>query len=111
MKTMNKISIFLITILIGFSSCSTQNKPEEKPTLSLKEMTERGKYITAIASCNDCHSPKLMTPEGPVVDSSRLLSGSPGDMSLPKIDETEVTPGKWYLGASDLTSWVGPWGI
>lgn len=77
----------------------------------MKEMTERGKYLTAIASCNDCHSPKIMTPEGPVVDSSRLLSGSPESMQLPKINEAEITPGKWYLGSSDLTSWVGPWGV
>ena len=30
---------------------------------------------------------------------------------MPPIDPTEITPGKWYLGSSDLTAWVGPWGI
>jgi hypothetical protein len=116
MKKMNKLLLFsfsLISIqfMFGLSSCSTQNKPEEKPALSLKEMTERGKYLTTIGSCGDCHTPKIMTPEGPVFDTTRTLSGSPSDLKLPAIDETEITPGKWYLGASDLTAWIGPWGI
>lgn len=75
------------------------------------EMVERGKFLVHIGGCNDCHTPKLMTPEGPKLDESRKLSGSPADMVLPPIDTTEVTPGKWYLGNSDLTAWVGPWGI
>jgi mono/diheme cytochrome c family protein len=84
---------------------------EEKPALTKEQMIERGKYLTTIASCQDCHSPKIMTPKGPIVDETRAFSGSPADMKLPKIDSTEITPGKWYLGSSDLTAWVGPWGV
>lgn len=100
--------MFLVSLSFLLSNCTSK---EEKPALTKEQMVERGKYLTTIASCNDCHSPKIMTPQGPVVDETRLLSGSPADMKLPKIDTTEVTPGKWYLGSSDLTAWVGPWGI
>jgi hypothetical protein len=40
-----------------------------------------------------------------------LLSGSPENTKLPKINMDEIKPGKWYLGNSDLTAWVGPWGV
>ena len=79
--------------------------------MTRQEMVEHGKYLVLIGGCNDCHSPKIMTPQGPIPDTTRLLSGSPSDMKLPPIDPSEITPGKWYLGSSDLTAWVGPWGI
>lgn len=102
------ISFLAATIAISFSACTSN---QEKPTLTKEQMIERGKYLTTIGSCNDCHTPKIMTPKGPVVDETRLLSGSPADGKLPHIDTTEITPGKWYLASSDLTSWVGPWGV
>jgi hypothetical protein len=74
-------------------------------------MVARGKFLVNLGGCNDCHSPKIMTDKGPIIDSQKILSGSPSDMKLPPIDPSEITPGKWYLAASDLTVWVGPWGI
>ena len=100
--------VFLISFSLFFSGCTSK---EEKPALTKEQMIERGRYLTTIASCNDCHSPKIMTKDGPIVDETRLFSGSPADMKLPKIDSSEITPGKWYLGSSDLTAWVGPWGV
>jgi len=32
---------------------------------------EWGKHIVTISGCNDCHSPKTMTAQGPVVDTTR----------------------------------------
>jgi mono/diheme cytochrome c family protein len=98
-------------VIVSLSGCSSPPKPEEKPAMTKEQMVERGKYLATIASCNDCHSPKIMTKDGPVADGSRLLSGSPSDMKLPAIHADEITPGKWYLGSADLTAWVGPWGI
>jgi hypothetical protein len=48
-----------------------------------------------------------MTPQGPVFDTNRLLSGSPGDTKLPTIHTNQIAPGKWILGSSDFTAWVG----
>jgi len=48
---------------------------------------------------------------GPVLDSSRLLSGHPAGAPLPPIDKKAMQPGNWMLIAPDLTSFAGPWGI
>jgi mono/diheme cytochrome c family protein len=104
-----QISFFAAAaVIVLLLACESK---EEKPALTKEQMIERGKYLTTIASCQDCHSPKIMTPKGPIVDETRAFSGAPADSKLPRIDTTEITPGKWYLGSSDLTSWVGPWGV
>ena len=36
-----------------------------------------GEHLVLIAGCNDCHTPKKMTPTGPEADLSLLLSGHP----------------------------------
>ena len=51
-----------------------------------------------------------MTPHGPDIDSSRLLSGHPADSPDPEIDRKEMES-KGLVTTGDLTSWVGPWGI
>ena len=123
MKTYSKKYFFAlmflsISFLFFVFSCSSPAptptpapQTEQKAELYMDQKIERGEYLVNIGGCNDCHSPKIMTPQGPEVDSSRLLSGSPSDMKLPAINEKEITPGKWYLAASDLTAWVGPWGV
>ena len=35
---------------------------------------KRGEYLVTFGGCHDCHSPKVMTPNGPAPDKSRLLS-------------------------------------
>lgn len=69
-----------------------------------------GKHLVIVAGCNDCHTPKKMTPMGPVPDTSLLLSGHPAAMPAPHIDRREVES-KGLAVTNDLTAWVGPWGI
>jgi mono/diheme cytochrome c family protein len=73
----------------------------------------RGEYLAIYGGCGDCHTPKVMTPDGPVPDKSRLLSGHPANAQLPPVPADVVGPGpnKWgALTNGDLTAWVGPWG-
>jgi mono/diheme cytochrome c family protein len=79
--------------------------------MTKEEMQTHGAYLVNLAGCNDCHSPKVFTDMGPVPDTTKLLSGSPADSKLPAIDTNMIQMGKWYLSSSDLTAWVGPWGI
>lgn len=72
---------------------------------------ERGRYLVTVAGCHDCHSPKVMTDHGPMPDPARLLSGHPHDLALPKIDPSQIEPGKWFLFNEHLTAAVGPWGV
>ena len=74
---------------------------------------KRGQYLVTICACNDCHSPKLMTPMGPMPDTSRLLSGHPAGDSLPSVPPGLIAPAPDKWGAitnNHLTAWVGPWG-
>ena len=48
---------------------------------------ERGRYLVMVAGCNDCHTPKVMTPAGPAFDTTRLLSGHPADAPLAEIPQ------------------------
>lgn len=69
----------------------------------------RGHYLVKVIGCSDCHTPKLMTDEGMVIDETRLLSGHPDGGELPPPPEGS---GPWIATAAwDLTAWSGPWGI
>lgn len=74
-------------------------------------LVKRGEYLVTISGCNDCHSPKIMTPNGPEPDPKRLLSGHPAEEALPAItDRKMAAPGQWVLFGPSLTAAVGPWG-
>jgi hypothetical protein len=75
-------------------------------------MVERGKYLVMVGGCNDCHSPKIFTPAGPINDTTRLLSGFPAGSPLPAVPEGAIGPTAWgALATNDLTGWAGPWGM
>lgn len=76
------------------------------------EQVRRGHYLADFGGCNDCHTPKLMTPRGPVPDAARLLSGHPANAPLAPVPAGALTPTGWgALAAPDLTAWAGPWGV
>ncbi len=71
---------------------------------------ERGRYLVTLGSCNDCHTPWKMGPNGPEPDQSRLLSGHPQDLVMPPVPA--LPPGPWLgLSAATNTAWAGPWGV
>jgi hypothetical protein len=96
-------------VLISFQSSCTSGQKEN--TVTKQDQIERGKYLVRLGGCNDCHSPKVFTPKGPVPDETRLLSGHPAGSKLPDIDFSLIGPDKWILFTSDLTATVGPWGV
>lgn len=70
---------------------------------------ERGKYLTRIMGCNDCHTPWKMTDRGPEPDMSRELSGHPQDVSITK-GATLSEP--WALAfAGTNTAFSGDFGV
>lgn len=75
------------------------------------ELVKRGEYLVTISGCDDCHTPKVMGPNGPELDMKRRLSGHPREMPLPKVTNSEMAkPGEWVLFGPMLTAAVGPWG-
>jgi mono/diheme cytochrome c family protein len=104
----------VLASLFTFFNCSGPVKQSDnveikpaKSELSEKELVARGKYLTTIAGCNDCHSPKVMTPQGPGPDTTRLLSGHPQNEKLATVINTQ----DWILFNNSLTAFVGPWGV
>jgi len=72
---------------------------------------KRGAYLVAAGSCNDCHSPKILTPGGPMPDPKLLLSGHPAGSKMPPVPSKIIGPASWGgVFTNDLTAWSGPWG-
>ena len=114
-------SLFLTALALAaicLYGCS-EEKPAEQAVVAEVEKPDYGGYETqalwgehlvTIGGCNDCHTPKKMTPMGPVDDSSLLLSGHPQGMPAPDVDRKQLE-GKGFILTATFTSWVGPWGI
>jgi mono/diheme cytochrome c family protein len=85
---------------------------EQKAASGKETMIERGLFLVTLGGCNDCHSPKKMTPKGPAPDGAMLLSGHPANEKLPEVPPNILGPDKWgAITNNNLTAWVGPWGI
>jgi hypothetical protein len=107
-------------ILIGFCfficflelSYSNEQKGDELSEVNREAQIKRGEYLVNAGGCNDCHSPKIFTPKGPMPDPDRLLSGYPSKEKLPDFPQDLIGPDKWGgLFTNDLTGWLGPWGV
>lgn len=110
---------FLSTASFMLFSCSnTENeevKTNDNPAAAnnyggYASMEQWGEHLVTIAGCQDCHTPKIMTPNGPDIDSSRSFSGHPaGSPDLP-VDRADIES-KGLGVTQDLTAWAGPWGV
>ena len=73
---------------------------------------ERGRYLATFGDCGICHTPKVFTDQGPMPDTTRLLSGHRADGRLPRVPANVLGPQGWgALAANEFTAWVGPWGV
>ena len=111
MKRIAIAGCLIIGLFSLFLVPKTSFTAETKAAGGNKAQIERGHYLVTMAGCNDCHSPKKMTPNGPVPDEARLLSGYQAAEKLPEVPSNIFGPHKWgAITNNDLTGWVGPWG-
>jgi len=97
----------LVCIALTASAAAFAQKRDD----SAQEV-RRGKYLADYGGCNDCHTPKVMSPKGPVPDASRLLSGYRADSPVPPVPAGVLGPTQWgALTNGELTAWAGPWGV
>lgn len=75
--------IVLSAVMMTAALSCTSAPPAEEPEMTQAEKIERGRYLSMIGGCNDCHTPGTLFG---APDFERTLSGS-------------------ELG------WVGPWGV
>ncbi len=102
------LALICTTLIIYSCSKSTEKTGEEKTAMTPEEMIKRGEFLVSWGGCNDCHTPKTMTAQGPAMDMSKMLSGHRADATLAPYDSTMIGP--WFLLYSELTAAVGPWG-
>ena len=115
------VTILSLLLIVIFTACnrSGQVKQTTKDQINtnvdnkfggFSNQVEWGEHLVTISGCGDCHTPKKMTPEGPVPDTSLLLSGHPSDVPAPDFNREEIES-KGFVVTNDLTTWIGPWGI
>jgi mono/diheme cytochrome c family protein len=95
----------------GAAACgSAESAPEPTSTPDTPEArVARGKYLVTTGLCNDCHTPMIMGPSGPVRDPDHMLGGHPAALALPP---PPALASPWSAATSDtMTAWAGPWGI
>src|SRR5690242_13129606 len=112
----------LVIAAVCFTRCSnsTTNEPATTSTASTTEpekpkfggyetQVKWGEHLVTIAGCNDCHTPKKMTPTGPADDTTLMLSGHPEKLPAPEVDR-KAMESKGLVVTADFTAWIGPWG-
>lgn len=109
---MRPISFALLACAgIYFLSCNTDTSNSSLTSeISNDSLVKKGHYLITILGCGDCHTPKLMTPRGPVPDTSRILSGYREGTPLGKVSREAFAQG-WSLFNSELTAMASPMGI
>ena len=108
-KSQKKYLFFIpvfIFIIFAYTNLSAQDQGDGVDEI------EKGRIITEIFGCVDCHSPKIMEGEFLVNDPDKLFSGHPQDNVLPMFPPDIIGPDKWRgLFTDGMTAWGGPWGI
>jgi len=120
LKSYSLILTGLALVAICFTRCSDDKKAEpavatetapEKPSFGgFESQAKWGEHLVTLGGCNDCHTPKKMTPQGPADDSTLFLSGHPEGMPAADVDRKSMES-KGLVVTNDFTSWIGPWGV
>ncbi len=101
-KSLSVVAIAAVAVA-AFSFERSRAATPSKPDVA------RGEYLVKFGSCNDCHTPWTMGPNGPEPDLTRMLSGHPAAEVVPPAPQL---PAGWMAAASNsMTAWSGPWGV
>lgn len=104
------VAMGLVGVVVFVATCSKD--AGGKTEMNQAEMVKRGEYLVNLGGCNDCHTPKRMTAQGPVPDPTILLSGHPSHEQLAPIPEGIPNMGGWAAACNaNMTAWAGPWGV
>ena len=107
-KFKNIASCLIVSALIA--SCGKPAEQANAPqAITPDSLVKRGEYLVTVMGCNDCHSPKVFGPQGPMPDPEKLLSGHPAEMPIGPVDSVVLKD--WMLFNMMTTSAVGPWGV
>ncbi len=115
MKTKSFLALSLFAAIFWLSNCqqqSTEKITTVESNVSNEAQVKRGEYLVSFAMCDDCHTPKTMTPHGPVFDMSRRFSGHPAEEIFTAEGKKELITKEFVAVFSPgLTAAAGPWGV
>ena len=104
---MNSLKLLMRIALVVAASWARAAEPT---VAAPADAVARGKYLVSTSACHDCHTPWVMTDNGPGPDMSRMLSGHPESLVMP--DPPALPQGPWIASfAATNTAWAGPWGV
>lgn len=92
----------------GLANEAKQLKSENDIPVAEESMIERGAYLVQVSGCHDCHSTKIMGPNGPQPDPEKILGGHIGGPTTEKVDAELLQ--KFALFNHATTMAIGPWG-
>lgn len=102
-------TIMAAGVALSLTGVATLGGSKPARAVAKQDQIRRGEYLVTIGGCNDCHTPWIMTPQGPQPDMTRALSGHPKAFTIDKPARLE---GKWgWAGAPTNTAFSGPWGV
>lgn len=107
---MASAAILAAGVLVGCGQ-PPASAPAAAPAVSAESQIERGHKLIIGGGCHDCHTPKVMTANGPEADLTRMLSGHPESDTITA--PFPQKPGdKWTTHTNDhLSAWSGAWGV
>jgi mono/diheme cytochrome c family protein len=122
MNTQSRVALIFVSFTAAVASSLVAQGPGGAPppprpirpaaaaaALSADDKVARGEFLVRIGSCNDCHTPWTMGPNGPEPDMTKLLSGHPQGETVPPVPQL---PEPWVATISATnTAWGGPWGV
>jgi len=104
------LSALLLTQCDRVSSEDKSVQKEAPAFAGFESQVKWGEHLVTVSACHDCHSPKKMTEQGMEIDTALLLSGHPSQMAAVDVNRQDMET-KGIIATSDLTSWVGSWGV
>lgn len=104
------LALVACSLLVGCQSPASENTQAGQEQAASADLVERGEYLVSIMGCHDCHTPMQISPQGPVPDMSRMLSGHPDTLDMPSPPPLMASPWSW-IGSVTNTAYAGPWGI
>jgi mono/diheme cytochrome c family protein len=113
MRYLSLASFGGIVLLAIACQQSPTTPPPSSAAAPAADPAKRGEYLVSVLGCDDCHTPKTMTPQGPAPDMGRRLMGHPvsepfsADAAIQKlVDERHLA-----IFSAGMTAAAGPWGV
>jgi mono/diheme cytochrome c family protein len=104
------LPVALAVVIAGCGNGTPADTPSAAaPTEA--QMVARGEMLIIGGLCHDCHTTKILGPEGPRPDMSQMLGGHPQEIGITfPFQPADGSP--WTIATNDtLTAWSGPWGV